>query len=91
MEDDSDPPADAYEQARRAFEIVLSALAEAGASAEDVVRVRMFITAAEHMAGVSRAYSEVFAASKPAATAVIVQLLDERWLVEVEADAIVDS
>ena len=88
MEDGSDPPADAYAQARRALEIILAALAEAGARAEDVVRVRMFVTDAAHMADVGRAYGEVFAASRPAATAVVVQLLDPHWLVEIEADAV---
>src|SRR5205085_10193331 len=44
MPGDADPPADAYGQARRCLEIVLAALEEAGATAADVVRTRIFVT-----------------------------------------------
>ncbi len=91
MDDGRDPPADPYGQARRAFEIILAALAGAGARAEDVVRVRMFVTDAAHMPEVGRAYGEIFAASRPATTAVVVELLDPRWLVEIEADAVIGA
>jgi enamine deaminase RidA (YjgF/YER057c/UK114 family) len=88
MADGSEPPADAYGQAKRCFEIIAAALAEAGASAADVVRTRMFITAAEHLDGVMRAHGEVFADARPANTSVITQLVDPRWLVEIEVDAL---
>jgi enamine deaminase RidA (YjgF/YER057c/UK114 family) len=90
MPDGAAPPADAYEQARRCFAIIIDALAEAGARPEDVVRTRMFVTSAEHWDGVARAHGEVFASIRPAATCVVTQLLDPRWLVEIEADAILD-
>ena len=82
------PPDGAYAQARRCLEIILEALSEAGASAEDVVRTRMFVTAPEHFEEVARAHGEVFADIRPATTCVVTQLLDPRWLVEIEADAI---
>jgi enamine deaminase RidA (YjgF/YER057c/UK114 family) len=86
---DGGPPADgAYDQARRCLEIIVSALAEAGARPEDVVRTRMFITSAEHWDEVARAHGEVFRDIRPASTCVVTQLLDPRWLVEIEADAI---
>jgi enamine deaminase RidA (YjgF/YER057c/UK114 family) len=88
MPDGAPPPDGAYEQARRCFEIILAALAEAGARAEDVVRTRMFVTSAEHWDGVARAHGEVFGAIRPAATCVVTQLLDPRWFVEIEAEAI---
>jgi enamine deaminase RidA (YjgF/YER057c/UK114 family) len=88
MADGSEPPGDAYGQAKRCFEIIAAALAEAGASAADVVRTRMFITAAEHLDGVMRAHGEVFADARPANTSVITQLVDPRWLVEIEVDAL---
>ncbi|HEY7756517.1 MAG TPA: RidA family protein [Actinomycetota bacterium] len=89
MPDGADPPADAYGQARRVLEIVLAALAEAGAGAEHVVRTRVFLTRAEDWEEVGRAHGEVFADARPANTMVIVSgFVDPRWLVEIEADAI---
>jgi enamine deaminase RidA (YjgF/YER057c/UK114 family) len=90
--DGGDPPAGAYEQARLCLEIVLGALARAGARAEDVVRTRIYLTAAEDWEDVARAHGEVFADIRPASAAVVVkELLDPRWRVEIEADALVDD
>jgi len=90
MPDGEPPPADAYAQARRCLEIILRALDELGAGAEDVVRTRVYITAAEHWEGVGRAHGEIFGEIKPAsAMLVITELLDPRFLVEIEADAVV--
>jgi enamine deaminase RidA (YjgF/YER057c/UK114 family) len=88
MADGSHPAPDAYAQARRCLEIIVEALAEAGAGPEHVVRTRMYVTRAEDMESVGRAHGEVFGESRPATTAVVVELLDPRWLVEIEADAI---
>ena len=92
MPDGSDPPAGAYGQARRCLEIIGEALREAGASFEDVVRTRMYLTAAEAFDGAARAHGEVFSAIRPTSTAVIVAgLVDPRWLVEIEARAVLDG
>jgi enamine deaminase RidA (YjgF/YER057c/UK114 family) len=89
MPDDADPPEDAYGQAKRCFEIITAALAEAGAGPEHVVRTRMFIVRVEDWEGVARAHAEVFRDVRPAATGVVVPtLFDPRWLVEIEADAL---
>jgi len=88
MPDGGDPPPDAYAQARRCLEIVLDALAEAGAGPADVVRTRMYIVRPEDAGAVGRAHGEVFGDVLPATTGVVVQLLDPRWLVEIEADAL---
>ena len=88
MPDGADPPADAYAQARRALEIILEALGEAGAGPEHVVRTRMFVTDPAFMADVGRAHGEVFGEARPATTALVVRLLDPRWLVEIEAEAV---
>jgi enamine deaminase RidA (YjgF/YER057c/UK114 family) len=85
------PPAGAYEQASRCLEIILAALAEAGARPEDVVRTRIFVTSRAPWDDVARAHGEVFSSIRPAATCVVTQLLDARWLVEIEADAILRS
>jgi enamine deaminase RidA (YjgF/YER057c/UK114 family) len=86
----ADPPPDAYGQAQRCLEIVLAALAEAGAGPEDVVRTRLYLTRPENIQDVGRAHGEVFGESRPATTGIIVTaLFDPRWLVEIEADAII--
>ena len=90
MPDGGEPPPDAYGQARRCLEIVGAALEQAGARAEDVVRTRIFLTRAEDWEDVARAHGEVFAAIRPANTIVVVTgFVDPRWLVEIEADAVV--
>ena len=80
---------DPYVQAKRCFEIITTALAEAGASTEQVVRTRMFVTDAAYGEAVGRAHGEAMGAARPTATMVVVKaLLDERWKVEIEAEAI---
>ena len=88
MPDGADPPADVYAQARRCLEIIGEALREAGAGFEDVVRTRLYVTDRAHIEEVGRAHGEVFAEIRPATTGVVVQLLDPRWLVEIEAEAV---
>lgn len=81
---------DAYEQARRCFEIIEAALGELGARMQDVVRTRMFVTGVAWVDGVSKAHGEVFGAIQPAATMVVVkELLNEKWRVEIEAEAVI--
>jgi len=78
-------------QARRCLEIILAALREAGAEAGDVVRTRMFLVSAADSDAVGRVHGEVFGEIRPASTMVVVAaLLDPRWKVEIEAEAIVD-
>ena len=90
MADGSDPPADAYGQAARCLEIVADALRRAGASLEDVVRTRAYLTDAGVFDGFAKAHGEAFSEIRPANTTVVVAaLLDPRWLLEVEAEAVV--
>jgi enamine deaminase RidA (YjgF/YER057c/UK114 family) len=89
MPGDTDPPATAYEQARVCIGIIERALAEAGASLEDVVRTRIYVTSAAVMDDVGRAHGEAFGTARPASTAVVTGLLDPRWLVEIEAEAVI--
>jgi enamine deaminase RidA (YjgF/YER057c/UK114 family) len=78
-------------QARRCLEIILEALAGAGASPKQVVRTRMFLTDASYADAVGRAHGAVFGEVRPASTmVVIVGMLDPRWKVEIEADAVMD-
>ena len=87
--DGSPPPDGAYEQARLCLEIVGGALAEAGAAFGEVVRTRIYLTDVDDYEDVARAHGEVFGEIRPASTAVVVKaLLDPRWRVEIEADAV---
>jgi enamine deaminase RidA (YjgF/YER057c/UK114 family) len=81
---------DPEKQALRCLEIIISALEEAGARAEHVTRTRIFITDAADSEAVGRAHAAVFGEVRPAASMVVVAgLLDPRWKVEIEAEAIV--
>jgi enamine deaminase RidA (YjgF/YER057c/UK114 family) len=86
---EGDPPEGAYEQARLCLEIVGGALERAGSRLGDVVRTRIYITDVDDWQEVARAHGEVFAEIRPASTCVVVSaLLDPRFLVEIEADAV---
>jgi enamine deaminase RidA (YjgF/YER057c/UK114 family) len=89
MPGDADPPPTPYEQAQVCLGIIERALAEAGASLADVVRTRIYVTDAAHAAEVGRAHGEAFAAARPALTGIVTGLLDPRWLVEIEAEAMI--
>jgi enamine deaminase RidA (YjgF/YER057c/UK114 family) len=92
MPEGAAPPAGAYEQARRCLEIIAAALEEAGVSVRDVVRTRCYLVAAEDWQEAGRAHGEVFADVRPAnAMIVVTGFVDPRWLVEIEADAILDE
>ena len=76
-------------QTTRCLEIMLGALAAAGGTTEDVVRTRMFITDASYADEVGEAHGEFFGQIRPAATMVVVAgLIDERWKVEMELEAV---
>jgi enamine deaminase RidA (YjgF/YER057c/UK114 family) len=83
------PPAGPYDQARLCLHLIGEALGRAGTGLDRVIRTRIYLTHAAHWPDVARAHGEVFAAIRPAATAVVVaSLLDPAWLVEIEAEAI---
>jgi len=85
---DPDPNA----QARRCFELIDAALDAAGATLADVVRTRMFIVDAGDAEAVGAAHAEAVGAARPAASMVVVAgLLDPRWRVEIEAEAVVGA
>jgi enamine deaminase RidA (YjgF/YER057c/UK114 family) len=90
MPGDADPPTDPYAQTKRCLEIVQSALAEAGASFENVVRTRVYMTDAAFTDQVMRAHGEAFGEVRPACTGVVCGLLDPRWLVELEVEALLE-
>ncbi len=90
--DGSDPPESAYEQARLCLEIVLGALEQAGARAEDGVRTRMYAVDTDTFEEIGRAHGEIFGEIRPATAWIGVSHLgDPRWRVEIEADAVVGA
>jgi enamine deaminase RidA (YjgF/YER057c/UK114 family) len=89
MPGDADPPQGAYEQTLVCLATIERALAEAGSSLDQVVRTRIFVTDALFIGEVGRAHAEAFSTARPATTALVVQLLDPRWLVEIEAEAVI--
>ncbi|HYF71580.1 MAG TPA: RidA family protein [Nocardioides sp.] len=85
---DPDPAA----QARRCWEICLTALEELGGSVADVVRTRQYVVSAADGDAIGAVHGEVFGDVRPASTMVVVAgLLDPRWKVEVELDAVLDT
>lgn len=89
MPEGGELPADAFGQTQRCLEIIVAALHEAGAGPEHVVRTRIFAASAEIFEEVARAHGAVFGDTRPACTYIVTQLIDPRWHVEIEAEALV--
>ena len=80
---------DAYGQTVQAISNIERALKALGASLASVVRTRIFVTDISRWEEYGRAHGEFFAAIRPCTTMVEVsKLVDDRMLVEVEADAV---
>ncbi|MBB3044291.1 Rid family hydrolase [Nocardioides soli] len=77
-------------QARRCWEIMLAALTELGGDVTDVVRTRQYVVDAAYADAIGAVHGEVFGDVRPASTMVVVAgLLDPRWKVEMELDAVI--
>lgn len=83
---------DPEKQAARCLEIIVTALREAGAGPEHVIRTRQYLTDASFGDAVGRAHGAVFGDIRPVSTMIVVAaLLDPRWKVEIEAEAVIDA
>ena len=79
-------------QARRCFEIIAAALESAGASLRHVVRTRILLTRIEDWQAVTQVHGEFFRDIRPANTVMQVsRFIDPDWLVEIEADAVLEE
>ena len=83
---------DAAAQARRCLEIVRNALEQLGASLSDVTRTRILLTRIEDWESVGQVHGEFFREIRPVNTVMqVTRFIDPDWLVEIEADAIVED
>ena len=79
-------------QARRCIEIIRNALEQAGASLSDVIRTRILLTRIEDWERVGLVHGEFFGTIRPANTVMqVTRFIDPEWLVEIEADAVIED
>ena len=78
----------AAEQTRTVLKLIETALTQAGATFENIVRTRMFLAHVEDWEEIGRAHGEVFGSIRPASTMVVAALLNPKWRIEIEAEAV---
>lgn len=85
-------PGDLYGQSKRCLEIIADVLAQAGASLDTVIRTRIFLTDMSRWKEAAKAHGEVFGQIKPATSFLGTSaLINPGWLVEIEADAVIED
>jgi enamine deaminase RidA (YjgF/YER057c/UK114 family) len=78
-------------QTRRCIEIIKAAIEKAGGKLENVIRTRVFLTRQEDWEAIGKAHGEAFGEIRPASSMIVVKaLLNDEWLVEIEADALIE-
>ena len=83
---------DAAAQARRCFQIVDAAIRGLGGKRADVIRTRILLTRIDDWEKVATVHGEFFAGIRPANTVMqVVRFIDPDWLVEIEADAVIEN
>ena len=85
-------PGSVYLQTKRCLEIIKQAIQKAGGSLTDVIRTRVYLTDAQTWQDAAKAHGEYFSGIRPACTFVEVpRLIDPHWLVEIEAEAEIET
>ena len=85
-------PGEVYGQAKRCLEIITDVIKKAGGRTKDVIRTRIFLKDMEMWKEAARAHGEIFSEIQPACTFVEVsRFINPEWLIEVEADAVVQK
>ena len=83
-----DPPG----QARRCLQIIQAAIEGLGGKMSDVIRTRILLTRIEDWEKVALVHGEFFTDIRPANTIMqVVRFIDPDWLVEIEADAVIED
>lgn len=80
-------PEDVAEQAEQCFRNIQTALVEAGAGLEDLVRIRVYLAAREDFEAVAPVVGRHCRAARPANTTVVAPLVDPRMKIEIEVTA----
>ena len=78
---------DVVQQTHQCFSNISAALAQADASLDDVIRVRYLLTDASLFVQGAPGFGQYFARARPAATAMVVGLIDPRMKIEIEVTA----
>jgi enamine deaminase RidA (YjgF/YER057c/UK114 family) len=79
-------------QARRCLQIIEAAIRGLGGKCSDIVRTRILLTRIEDWEEVASVHGEFFSGIRPANTVMqVVRFIDPDWLVEIEADAVVED
>ena len=78
---------DVVQQTHQCFSNISAALAQADASLDDVIRVRYLLTDASLFDQVAPVFGHYFVHARPAATAMVVGLIDPRMKIEIEVTA----
>ena len=78
---------DAVAQTRQAFENIKSALAHAGCTLDDVVRVHYYLTERRYFDELAPILGEYLGSARPAATAIVCELVAPAMKIEIEVTA----
>ena len=78
-------------QTEQCLRNIAAALAQAGSSLRDVVRVRYILTSADDFPATWPALRAAFGETRPAATMIEARLVDPRMRIEIEVDALIGS
>ena len=85
-------PNDLYGQTTHCLKIIKKAIEEAGGNIRNVIRTRIFLIDISKWQEAAKAHGEFFSEIKPASTFLEVsRLIDPNWLIEIEADCVIDD
>ncbi|PIN79578.1 hypothetical protein COV16_03520 [Candidatus Woesearchaeota archaeon CG10_big_fil_rev_8_21_14_0_10_34_8] len=82
-------PGDMYGQTKRCLEIIKDVIEQAGGKMEDVIRTRLFLTDMKKWKDAAKVHGKSFSKIQPACSFIgVSRFINPKWLVEVEADAV---